>query len=315
MLYEALLFALGLVLICAGGDKLVDAAVSISERIGIPHIVVGATIVSFCTTMPEMLVSTTAIINGSAAISVGNAFGSIICNTGLIAGISLLFRPSASIDVRELVWRCAYFLMIIALLFGLGLGLGFYNMPVGIALLVLFAAYALLSIHSSGNGKAEDSGEENTQDEEKQTSMLHDIATILICAVLLFAGANLLVNHGITLARYLGIPERAIAVTAIALGTSLPELVTTIMSLVKKYENIGIGNVVGANILNLLLVIGIPSTFSFIPLEESTVMTDIPLAMAVMLILTVPILIWKRSSRVQGILLLAIYFGYCAMAL
>ncbi len=265
--------------------------------------------------MPEMLVSTTAIINGSAAISVGNAFGSIICNTGLIAGISLLFRPSASIDVRELIWRCVYFLMVIALLFGIGLGLGFYSTPVGIALLALFAGYALLSIHSSAGEREEESAEDIVQDEKEQKSMLRDIVTILVCAVLLFAGANLLVNHGITLARYLGIPERAIAVTAIALGTSLPELVTTIMSLIKKYENIGIGNVVGANILNLLLVIGIPSTFSLIPLETSTVMTDIPLAMAVMLILTVPILIWKKSSRIQGILLLAIYFGYCAAAL
>ena len=132
-----------------------------------------------------------------------------------------------------------------------------------------------------------------------------------VCAALLYLGANLLVDNGIFIAQTLGVPERVIAVTFIALGTSLPELVTSVMSLVKGYGNVGLGNVIGANILNLLLVIGIPSAVAGIPLERSTVTVDMPLACLVMAVLIVPILIRKKSSRAQGIVLLGIYAVYC----
>ena len=118
-------------------------------------------------------------------------------------------------------------------------------------------------------------------------------------------------DNGIFIAQTLGVPERVIAVTFIALGTSLPELVTSVMSLVKGYGNVGLGNVIGANILNLLLVIGIPSAVAGIPLERSTVTVDMPLACLVMAVLIVPILIRKKSSRAQGIVLLGIYAVYC----
>jgi len=131
------------------------------------------------------------------------------------------------------------------------------------------------------------------------------------CAVLLYFGANLLVDNGILIAEALGVPERVIAVTFIALGTSLPELVTSLVSIIKGYGNVGLGNIVGANILNMLLVIGIPSAIAGIPLERSTVLIDIPLALLVMAVLLIPILIRKKSSRVQGIVLLAIYAAYC----
>ena len=113
------------------------------------------------------------------------------------------------------------------------------------------------------------------------------------------------------IAQAIGVPERVIAVTFIALGTSLPELMTSVMSLVKGYGNVGLGNVIGANILNILLVIGIPSAIAGIPLERSTVTVDMPLAALVMLVLLVPILIRKKSSRIQGIALLCIYAVYC----
>ena len=133
----------------------------------------------------------------------------------------------------------------------------------------------------------------------------------MVCAVLLYFGANLLVDNGILIAEALGVPERVIAVTFIALGTSLPELVTSLVSIIKGYGNVGLGNIVGANILNMLLVIGIPSAIAGIPLERSTVLIDIPLALLVMAVLLIPILIRKKSSRVQGIVLLAIYAAYC----
>ena len=137
---------------------------------------------------------------------------------------------------------------------------------------------------------------------------------LVVCAALLYAGANLLVDNGIIIAESLGVPERVIAVTFIALGTSLPELVTSIVSLIKGYGNVGLGNIIGANLLNMLLVIGIPAAIAGIPLEKSTVAVDMPLALFVMAVLILPILVRKKSSRVQGIVLLGTYAAYCILS-
>ena len=157
---------------------------------------------------------------------------------------------------------------------------------------------------------AEGDGEEEKED-GRDVSLPRQILILAVCAALLYVGANLLVDNGIFIAEAIGVPERVIAVTFIALGTSLPELVTSLMSLIKGYGNVGLGNVIGANILNLLLVIGIPSAVAGIPLEPSTVTMDMPLALLVMAVLLVPILIRKKSSRLQGAALLGIYTVYC----
>ena len=137
---------------------------------------------------------------------------------------------------------------------------------------------------------------------------------LAVCAGLLYVGANLLVDNGILIAQAVGVPERVIAVTFIALGTSLPELVTSVVSMIKGFSNVGFGNILGANILNLLAVIGIPAAVMGIPLEASTWQTDIPLATLVMAILIIPILFRRKASRVQGVLLLAIYAAYCVVS-
>ncbi len=314
MFSEVLLFLAGLVLICAGGDRLLNAAVSVSAKIGIPQIVVGATIVSLCTTLPEIMVSTTAIFDGSAAITVGNAIGSVICNTGLIAGLTLLFSRPLRVNAGELSWRCLFFTVILLGLMSVAYVFRYFSTPVGLSLILLFIVYAILSIVFSQV--------ERTDEEENQTfvaasdrTVAGDILVIAVCALFLFAGARLLVTHGITIAGLLNIPERAIAVTAIALGTSLPELVTTILALIRHYESISIGNVIGANILNLLLVIGIPSAFARIDLESRTIFTDMPLALILMLILTIPVIARKKSSRLQGFILIITYFIYCVIVL
>ena len=147
-----------------------------------------------------------------------------------------------------------------------------------------------------------------------QVSLPKQILVLAICAGLLYVGANLLVDNGILIAQWLGGPERGIAVTFIALGTSLPELVTSVVSLIKGFGNVGLGNVIGANILNMLLVIGIPSAVAGIPLERSTVTVDMPLSCLVMAVLLVPILARKKSSRLQGAVLLGMYGIYCVMS-
>ncbi len=311
MLKTVALFILGLVLICLGGDRLVDAAVAIARKIGIPEIVVGATIVSLGTTLPEILVSTTAAFDGSAAIAAGNAFGSIICNTALIAGLTQTIRPTQKVETAPLFWRAGIFFCVILALEAIGFLRGEYSRPVGVMLLAVFVVYAVLNVVRAG---AESSGEEDSGKGEKETSLLLQFVILAVCAALLYVGANLLVDNGILIAEAVGVPERVIAVTFIALGTSLPELVTSIMSMIKGYANVGFGNILGANILNLLAVIGIPAAIVGIPLEASTYQMDIPLAILVMAILIVPILIRKKASRVQGILLLAIYAAYCVVS-
>ena len=309
MIQTVLLFILGLILICLGGDRLVDAAVAIAKKLGIPEIVVGATIVSLGTTLPEILVSTTAAFDGSAAIAAGNAFGSIICNTALIAGLTQTIRPSKKIEAAAIRWRGIFFFAVL-----IGMNLYAYltqkfNRLAGIVLILLFAVYAYLNIMKAGS-EGEES--ENGEDGKKEGGPIwKHLLVLVVCAVLLYFGANLLVDNGILIAEALGVPERVIAVTFIALGTSLPELVTSLVSIIKGYGNVGLGNIVGANILNMLLVIGIPSAIAGIPLERSTVLIDIPLALLVMAVLLIPILIRKKSSRVQGIALLVIYAAYC----
>ena len=310
MVQATILFMVGLILICIGGDRLVDAAVAIARKLGIPQIVVGATIVSLGTTLPEVLVSTTAAFDGSAAIAAGNAFGSIICNTALIAGLTQTIRPTKKVEVSSLLWRSGFFFAVLIAMNVYGYVTGAYGRPVGIMLLLLFGLYAYLNIRRSGS-EGEDSQEE---EKNQEVSVPRQLLVLVICAGLLYLGANLLVDNGIFIANAIGVPERVIAVTFIALGTSLPELVTSIVSLIKGYGNVGLGNVIGANILNLLLVIGIPAAVEGIPLERSTVTVDMPLSLLVMAILLVPILVRKKASRVQGVSLLCIYVTYCILS-
>lgn len=310
MIKTVILFMVGLVLICLGGDRLVDAAVAIARKLGIPQIVVGATIVSLGTTLPEILVSTTAAFDGSAAIAAGNAFGSIICNTALIAGLTQTIRPSKKVEFSSLAWRSIFFFGALIVMNVVGYVTGAFGRPLGIVLLLLFILYAYMNvIRSSAEGSEEDGDEDYSA-----VSVPKQLLILVVCAAFLFVGANLLVDNGILIAEALGIPERVIAVTFIALGTSLPELMTSVMSLIKGYGNVGLGNVLGANILNMLLVIGIPAVVQGIPLERSVVAVDMPLAGLVMGILFIPILIRKKSSRVQGIILLGIYAAYCVMS-
>lgn len=300
------LFILGLAIICLGGDKFVDNAVVVAKKLGMSEIMVGATIVSIGTTLPEVLVSTTAAFDGSAAICAGNAYGSIICNTALIAGISQFCRPSKGIDKKSFNWNVGLFFFFSALLFVIQYLTGSISRLTGFILLAGFVVYTVgyIRIAASGNSSAK-------QEEEEEKSLPAALVLMAVFAAALFIGARLLVDNGIILAEALGVPERVIAVTFIALGTSLPELVTTITSLVKGYASLGLGNILGANLLNLLLVIGIPSAISGFAVERQTTFIDVPISAAVMLVLTVPFFLKKRGYRLQGLALLLIYAGYC----
>lgn len=297
-------------LIIIGGDKFVDAAVAIAKRLGISEIIIGATIVSLGTTLPEVLVSTTAGLEGAADIATGNAFGSIICNTAFIAGLVQLIRPTQGIDAKSLRWRVLFFYAAGAVCLAFGLGMQHYGLAAGLILLGLFALYAWLNVSIKG----EQSEEEQAQDAaEKARPVFVHILILVVTAAMLYVGAKLLVDKGIILARLAGVPERVIAVTFIALGTSLPELVTAITSLVKGHASVSIGNIVGANLLNFLLVIGIPSVLCGVTPSVESVTRDLPIALGVMAVLTVPMILRRRGSRIQGALLVAGYLAYCIL--
>ena len=325
LFWTIVLFLAGLGLICIAGDKFVDAAVAIAKRLKIPQIVVGATIVSLGTTLPEILVSTTAAVGSaqSPEISVGNALGSIICNTALIAGIGQLIRPAKEVKAKSVGWRMLFFVATVVLLFLTVLftpehdfinkngatehAVGTISRAVGIALILGFALYAFLSI------KLKDSdGVAELDEAEKIMPMWAAILILAVSAAALFVGAKLLVDNGQELALRMGVPERVVAVTFIALGTSLPELVTTVTSSIKGQSDVGLGNIIGANLFNMLLVIGIPSAITGnIVFTAKAQYIDLPLALLAMVGLIVPMLIRKKGSRVQGALLLLGYIGYC----
>ena len=305
MLFPILLFIAGLLIIIVAGDKFVDASVSIAKRLGVSELIIGATVVSLGTTLPEVLVSTTASFSGSADIAIGNALGSIICNTAFIAGLTQFIRPAKDIDASALRWRAFFFFAAEIIILVFGLGSGHYGLAAGLILVSMFFLYTWLNISME---KSEDGPADS---EEAKQPILGHICMLAISALLLFIGAKLLVDNGIILARALGVPERVIAVTIIALGTSLPELVTAITALIKGHAAVSVGNILGANILNLLLVIGIPAVIRGITPSVSAVQLDIPVSILVMAVLTLPMLTKRRGYRAQGGLLLLIYAGYC----
>ena len=317
LFWTIVLFLAGLGLICVAGDKFVDAAVAIAKRLKIPEIVVGATIVSLGTTLPEILVSTTAAVGRaqSPEISVGNALGSIICNTALIAGIGQLIRPTKEVKRNSVSWRMLFFVGTAVLLFvsvlltpPIGEGyVGRIGRVIGIVLILGFCVYAFLSI------KFKDSDGEAEYDEtEKIMPMWGALLMLVVSAAALFVGANLLVENGQLLAKAIGVPDRVIAVTMIALGTSLPELVTTVTSSIKGRGDVGLGNIIGANLFNMLLVIGLPATITGnVAFTAKSLYLDLPLALLAMSALILPMLLRKKGSRVQGGLLLLGYIGYC----
>lgn len=317
MFISVLFFALGLVLLIKGGDWFVDGATGIARRFRLPDIIVGATVVSIGTTLPEVMVSTTGALLGQGAMAYGNAIGSIICNTALIAAISVTCNPGP-VNVKTMKMPVFFFFTSAAVYCLAAYGLGTFPRWLGIIMLAIFVVYLIANVRQGLRYP-----EETTEEAESATvsrSLAMELVLLVIGAALIAYGANLLVEHGTIIAQKLGVPETVIALTFVALGTSLPELITTITSLKKGHASLGIGNVIGANVFNLVLVSGMAVTIApfDVPVgklllgQNASLVLDIPLMLLVMLLLTVPALTKKRLSRWQGITLLCIYAAFCA---
>ena len=375
MLISVLLFAVGLVLLIKGGDWFVDGATGIARRFRLPDIVVGATVVSIGTTLPEVMVSTTGALAGSGAMAYGNAIGSIICNTALIAAISIVCNPgpvnAKSMKTPVIFFFCSAALYCIAAYF-----LGTFPQWMGFVMLAIFIVYTLLTIRNGLKNPDTTDDEEEWDDTADPKDLWQEIILLGICAILIavfsnlttgllmaavFAiylltkarfmqrvkkfegrvetplwdellllvigaaviavGADLLVEHGKIIAIGLGVPETVVALLFVALGTSLPELVTTITSLKKGRASLGVGNVIGANVFNLVLVSGVAVSLApfDVPVENTLLDTglnlslvfDIPVMLGVMSLMIFPALLSKKLHRWQGFALLGIYAAFC----
>ena len=317
MLVPVLLFLLGFVLLIKGGDWFVDGAAGIAHRFHLPELLIGATVVSIGTTLPEVMVSAQAAMQGNAGISYGNAIGSIICNTSLIAALTVAIKPGKT--NRQSMILPASFFAAAALVYSLiAWTTGRFERWQGICFLLVFLVYMVTSVLQMKRHPemAEASGED--EEEKKEQPLWLELVMLIVGAAVIAVGARLLVDNGTLIAQALGVPDSVIGLTMVALGTSLPELVTAITSLAKGHGALSLGNVIGANLFNIILVSGMAITISpfAVPAEKTiagmnaSMIVDIPLMLLVMSILCIPALVRGKLSRWQGILLLCIYAAF-----
>lgn len=319
MLVPVLLFIVGLVLLIKGGDWFVDGATGIAHRFHVPELIVGATVVSIGTTLPEVMVSATSALSGHGEIAYGNAIGSIICNTALIAAITVAVRPGP-VDSKALKTPVLFFFVSAAIYVLNAYLTGYFSRSIGLVMLAIFVLYIFLTIRQ-GLKNPDEASLEHEEAKEENDSLRKEILLLVLGAALIAVGADLLVDNGTLIAQALGVPESVIALTFVALGTSLPELVTAITSLAKGHGALSLGNVIGANIFNLVLVSGVSVTLAPFKVPVSSTLfgynasfvLDIPVMLSVMALLTVPALVKKTLSRWQGILLLCIYAAFCVV--
>lgn len=329
MITPIILFLVGLVLLIKGGDWFVDGATGIAHKFHVPDLLIGATVVSIGTTLPEVMVSATSAVSGHGEIAYGNAIGSIICNTALIAAISIAVKPSR-VDKKTLTIPVIFFYVSTALYLFTAYVTKRFDRVTGVLLLLIFVTYIGIQVYQAMHGKNPEAAAADAEVAEvaevaaaeadtASNSTGKDLLLLVIGAAFIAIGANLLVDNGIIIAGLLGVPESVIALTFVALGTSLPELVTAITSLRKGHGLLSLGNIIGANLFNLVLVSGVSILLSPFDLPNSkqigaynaSLVVDIPVMLGVMLILTIPPLIKGRMTRLQGIILLAIYAAFC----
>ena len=311
------LFAVGLVLLIKGGDWFVDSATAIAKRFRVPEIIIGATVVSIGTTLPEVMVSATAAINHNGAIAYGNAIGSIICNTALISALTIAIRP-APVNKKAIVMPVLFFFISAAIYLVAAYVFGSFDRWLGIVMLIVFALYMTLTIRQ---GFKNPTAEEHEEEEQEEGSLLGNIVLLVVSAALIAFGADMLEGSSVSLATMAGIPTEVVGVTIVALCTSLPELVTAITALMKGHGALSLGNIIGANIFNLVLVSGVAVTISPFSVpqgstifgQNTSLVMEIPVMVGVMALMTLPALMKKKLFRWQGVTLLGIYVTFVVL--
>lgn len=300
---EIFLFLLGgLVLLFTGGELLVRGSSSLAVSFGLSPLVIGLTVVAFGTSSPELVVSIQAALKGNSAISIGNVVGSNIANIGLILGISAIIRPvkvQSSAVIREIP-----FMIIVTLIFSVLIFWGRITFLAGFLFVSLLILYVVFSIYNSKKNSDEQFGEVV---KARYSKFISTIFVLLGLGGLAF-GSDFFIDGAVKLAKVLGVSELIIGLTVVAVGTSLPELVTSIVASIRKESDILVGNVVGSNIFNILAIIGIAAMIISIRLQQLDVV-DVMVMMFFSIIILPMSLFNRLISRREGFLLL---IGYCA---
>jgi cation:H+ antiporter len=302
-IYIFALFVIGMIIILKSADWFVDAAVWIAESTGVPKMVIGATIVSFATTLPELVVSTFASWDGHPGVAIGNAVGSTICNIGFILGIAAIIKPF-KIELRSFIYK-AFIMLVSAVVLFFFLWDHNVTSGEGSILLMMFAGYLfinMIEVRSSAN--------KNDQKPHQRKAVAIKVIGFLAGAVGVVIGAKLVVDNGVIIASILGVPERVISVTLISLGTSLPEFITSMTALSKGVQNISVGNIIGANILNILLVTGASAVINPLKVMHHAAVFDMPMSMFIMALLTITGITDKKIERWEGGILFFCYVLY-----
>ena len=301
----AVIFVVGLVLTIKGGDWFVDSASWFAEATGIPKFVVGATIVSFATTLPELLVSVRAAMNGSAQLAIGNAVGSVTANTTLIMGVSLVAMAGV-ISRKEYALKGG---LLIAAIIGLTVLSLSGMLPVWSAF-ILWAIFIVFMISNVIEGKKGATSDKIDSYEKKEIPSKVLFFILGIASIVL--GAEFLVSSGKTIASSIGISETIIGFTVIALGTSLPEFVTTLTAIRKKENSLSVGNIIGANIIDTTLILPLCAVINgqALPVDRINLIFDFPVCIAACAVAVIPTVIQGKFKKWQGYTLLAIYAAY-----
>ena len=305
-----LLFAAGLLCIIKSGDLFVDAASWIAEASGIPKFIIGATVVSFATTMPEMLVSVFAALQGNADIAVGNAVGSVTANVGLIMCVALICMECAMTRKQFGVKACLLLAAILALF-------GFtrdsqLSVLESVLILVIFVGFLVESLIAARQEQGSELPAQEERPKIDKKTVLLNISKFLLGAAGIVLGAQLLIDNGSALARMLGVPDAVIAATMIAIGTSLPELVTTLTAIKKKQASLSVGNIIGANIMDLTLIMPLCAVIQGKPMtvERQGMLLDIPACLIICAAALIPALVQGKFKRWIGYLIGGLYIAY-----
>ncbi len=316
MVEEFLLAGLGLVILLLAGDILVRGAVNLSLRLGIPALIVSLTVVAFGTSAPELLISVQAILEDVPGLALGNVVGSNTANILLVLGVPALI---AGLDTGKCDTKRTYLIMIGATFLFIGLA---YFGPItwwhGLILLAVLSAILWDAFRAARSHRAERNGAEEADALEEADPSLPwwKIGLYILLGLIgLPLGADLLVDSSTEIARAFGISETVIGLTLVAIGTSLPELATTVMAALRKHAEVAIGNVIGSNMFNLLAIIGVASLVGPIPVDQGFFAFDFWVMLAASLALAPFVFMRWQMGRAIGLVFVALYAIYIGMLL
>ncbi len=301
------IFIAGFLLVIKGGDYFVDSSVAIAEYLRVPRVFIGTTIVSLATTSPELIVSVTASAQGNAGFALGNALGSVIANAGLIGAAIIIFRPCC-IEVSRIRMPAIIMLSMALVFFILTLDL---HLSPWRGVLLLTAGVAALTWDSLRKKKQVPHVGMPTC-ENAAGSIKISIVLFLFGSFLIVVGSKCLLDSGIKIAAALGIPPMIVGLTAVALGTSLPELVTAVSATLKGVPDLSVGNIIGANIMNMSLVAGTATVIAPLHMNRATQLYNFPAMLAIVIAFLLLYLAGFTRLRRYGMLLLALYIVYIA---